>query len=393
MKPRANPARSPARAVIEGVPRIQPYEGGPLCPEEIILPACLKALMAFLGEKDYGCKHRLPQNPGCRVYCAYSFMVGVTGAGSYLSWKEGWSEDNPAISYMSADPGAPEQHAFAALGYAYEIVEKLPGEGGEELFRQKIVESILKGVPLLAYGVVGPAEPCILAGYDEGGDVVIGWNFFQTIPGFGTGLEFEPNGYFRKRDWYPETQKLLIIGEKGEKPPFKAIYREALKWAVQVSRTPKVRPGPEAPEAYRDRHNGLAAYTAWARHLLRDEDFPPSDETVLRQRHSVHQGAVSTIAHGRWYGSQFLIEAPNFDLNPPLSLAEDIYCAAGCYAAEHDLMWKIWDLEGGIGNPEAWQRLADPAIRRQIVEAISLAHEKDEQAVRHIERTLENWKQ
>ena len=383
---------NPARAVIEGVPRVRFYEGGPRCPEDIILPSCLRAILEFLGEKDYGCKHCRGKNLDCKVFCSYSFMVGVTGAGSYLSWKDGWAEDNQAIIYMSADSSAPEQHAFSAIGYAYEMVEKQPGDGDEALFSQKIVESILKGMPVLAYGVIGPPEPCILTGYDESGEVIIGWNFFQNFPDFGAGLEFEPNGYFRKRNWYQDTQKLLVIGEKGEKPSFREIYREALKWAVQVSRTPIVRPGPNAPKTYQDRHNGLTAYTAWAKHLLRDDDFPPDDEAILRQRYAVNDGAVSTIAHCRWYGSQFLIEAPNFDLKPPLSLAEDIYCAAGCYAAEHDLMWKIWELEGGIGNPEGWRKLADPAIRRQIVEVISQAHEKDVQAVQHIERTLENWK-
>jgi hypothetical protein len=380
------------RLVLEDVPRVHFYEGGPRCPEDIILPSSMRAILEFLGEKDYGCKHCLTQNPDCKIFCTYAFLVGVTGAASFLSWKEGWHGDNVAIFYMSDDPGAPERHAFEAIGYGYESLEKRPGRDNASLFRQRIIESIQKGIPVLAYGVIGPPEPCIITGYDENGDILIGWNFFQKDPQFGAGLEFEPSGYFRKRAWFKDTHSLLIIGDKPEKPPLKEVYREALKWALQVARTPMVKPDPTAPEWYQNRHNGLAAYTAWAEHLLRDEDFPAGNEAVLRQRYEVHESAVGTVAEARWYGSQFLIEAANPDFHPPLSLAENIYHAAACYAGEHDLMWKLWHLAGGIGNPEAYRKLADPAIRRQMVPIILQARDKDAEAAKYIELTLADWK-
>jgi hypothetical protein len=47
----------PIRRVLEGVPRVHSYEGGKRCPEDIILPSVMRAVLEYLGEKDYGCKH------------------------------------------------------------------------------------------------------------------------------------------------------------------------------------------------------------------------------------------------------------------------------------------------------------------------------------------------
>jgi hypothetical protein len=289
------------RAVLEGVPRVHFYKGGKRCPEDIILPSVVRAILEFLGEKDYGCKHCLAQNPDCKVLCTYAFLVGVSGAASFLSWKEGWHGDNPAIFYMSDDAAAPERHVFEAIGYEHEWVAKEQGRDNETLFRQRIAESIQRGMPVLGYGVIGPPEPSIVAGYDEGGDVLIGWSFFQGFPEFSAGVEFEPAGegqpagYFRKRDWFKDTECLLIIGEKRQKPSLEETCRDALRWMLQVTRTPMVRPEPDAPEWYQHRHNGLAAYDAWARHLLRDEEWPADDEATLRAHHK-----STTTPWARW---------------------------------------------------------------------------------------------
>jgi hypothetical protein len=68
--------------------------------------------------------------------------------------------------------------------------------------------------------------------------------------------------------------------------------------------------------------------------------------------------------------------------------AEDILHAAACYAGEHDLMWQLWDLAGGNGNPEAHRQMADPAIRHQMVSIIQQARDKDAQAANHLEQAL-----
>jgi hypothetical protein len=286
---------------------------------------------------------------------------------------------------MSDDAAAPERHIFEAIGYEHEWIAKEEGHEDEALFRARIAESIQRGMPVLGYGVIGPPEPSIIAGYDEGGDVLIGWSFFQD-----GSTEREPTGYFRKRDWFESTECLLIIGDKVDKPSLDETCRTALGWMLQVARVPMVRPEPEAPEWYRHRHNGLAAYDAWAEHLLRDEEWPADGEALLRAHHRIHNDAVGTVAEARWYGSVFLAQlVEGFVAGPgKRGTQAEVLHAAACYAAEHDLMWEVWELAGGIDNPEAHRAMADPDVRRAMVDIIRQARDQDMLAAQHLEQAL-----
>jgi hypothetical protein len=371
------------------VPRVHFYEGGKRCPEDICLPSCLRAVAEFLGDTDFGCKHCLAANLNCKIFCSYAFLTGVSGAAAFLSWQEGWSGDNPGLVFMARDPYAAERRAFAALGYELEILEKVTGRDNESLFRQAVVDSLAAGLPVLAYGVIGPPEPCIITGYDPQADALVGWNFFQSDPMFAAGLTFEPGGEFRKPNWFADTLHLDLIRARRPHPPLKETYRAALDWLLEVGRTPVVWPGADAPQAFRGRRHGLAAYTAWAEQLLRGEEITGGDEQQLRRCFSVHDVQVGTLAEARWYGAQFLIEAANPDYHPPLSLAEDLYHAAAAYAAQHDLMWNLWGLAGGNGNPEGYRLFADPAVRRKMYAVIVAAREKEFEALAWLEKAVQ----
>lgn len=370
---------SPVRCVLEGVPRVHFYEGGKRCPEDIPFPSVMRALMEYLREEDFGCRSSRALPPGCKISCSYSFFIGVSGVASFLSWKPGWEGDNVEIMYMSDDPGAPFERALQAAGYEYQIVGMEEGRDNEAFFREQIIDSIQRGRPVLAFGPVGPPESAIVTGYDEGGDVLIGWSFFQNIPECNAGVEFEPSGQFRKRDWfhYQPEFSFIVIGPKKPRPALSETYRQALEWMLQVTRT---------PVTFGDRHNGLAAYTAWAEQLLHDEDFPPDDEVTLRQRHSVHNNVVGMVAEARWYGAQFLMQVYE---HMHYNLTEELLHAAACYTGEHELMWRLWDLAGGNGSPEAHLKLAEPDVRRQMVPVILEAREKDARAAQHLRNALD----
>ena len=92
----------------------------------------------------------------------------------------------------------------------------------------------------------------------------------------------------------------------------------------------------------------------------------------------------------RFYGSVFLAQiVEGFEAGPkrPGRQAEVLHAAA-CYAAEHDLMWEIWELVGGIGNREAHRAMADPNVRKEIAEVIRQARDQDARAAEHVERAL-----
>jgi hypothetical protein len=372
----------PSRKLLEHVPRIHFYDGGARCPEDIPFPSVMRALMEYFKEEDFGCRACRSSKPKHRIPCSYAFFIGITGVASTLNWKPGWEMDNVEIMYMSDDPAAPFVRAFEAAGYEYRIHGPC---GDARNHREAIRESIDRGRPVIAFGPIGPQEAGLVTGYDEDGDVLVGWSFFQGMPEFTPGVEFEPTGEFRARDWlaYPPGFSFITIGEKKARPPIRATLRGALEWMLRVART---------PVTFGGRANGLAAYEAWAAQLLRDEDFT-RDEAVLRQRHEVHNNLVGFLAEARWYGSQFLVGMTlGGDDLVHRSAIEDLYAAAGLYAGEHELMWRAWDLVGGNGNPEAWRRFADPDARRKIATVILQARDKDAAAADRIERVLKSWR-
>lgn len=185
----------------------------------------------------------------------------------------------------------------------------------------------------------------------------MGWSFFQQAPDFKNHIAFEDTGYFRKRDWFGETYSLCVIGDKRQRPPLEQVYRDAIKWAVEVVRAP-----------HRAQESG-------------------ADIARLRELHMVHSDAADTVAEGRWQASLFLKEIAS---HVP-DIAGELQTAAKAYLEEHDLMWRIWDLEGGIGrSDENVRTFSESATRKKMVPLIHVAKDKDKIAVECLERVLQS---
>jgi len=371
------------RDVLAEVPRVSftlhrsgKTDGLQRCPECFPFPACMRSSLEFMGE-DYGFRAVEGHGSTWRLDNAYTYLMGVTGMAFKMTWKDGWYLGNPGINHLTDDLSQPYGRAFEAVGYAYDLLLKKDTAECEAEFRKRIIESVRdKRHPVIARGVVGPPEECMIVGFDEGGDVLIGWSYFQTAAEFNQNVEFEPSGYFRKKGWFEDTVSLVLIGDKVEKPPREEICRKALRWALTVSRTPRVKGGFSS---------GHAAYGAWADALRRDEDMPADDMDVLRVNYHVHEDAVGTAAEGRWYAAQFLKQVAE-DIP---DMARPLLAAARYYEAEHDLMWKIWGFTGGPARTdEGALNLADPAVRKKMIPIIGEARKLDEKAAALVERAL-----
>jgi beta-lactamase regulating signal transducer with metallopeptidase domain/RimJ/RimL family protein N-acetyltransferase len=361
----------PERVVLEGVPRV----GFGVIEGHVAMtpwPACLRACLEYMGD-DLGFEDREGGYPRDAVY---AYLMGTTGAAFRLLWRPGWHGDNVASWMLSDDPSEIFRRGFAAAGYEQIPSGHLPEEVKEERFRAMVVESVRdRGRPVIAHGVIGPPEEAIIAGYDEGGDVAVGWSFFQDRPDWQEGVELEPNGYFRKRGWAADTWSMMAIGDRTGTPDRRDAYTEALKWALHVMRE---------PVRYGERHSGLAAYDAWAEQILQDDEVaagpePPNDPF------SVHSDAVDVVAEGRHYASTFLRQAAE---HMP-EVEEDLLAAADCCKAEHDLMWGIWGIVGGNGRgDEQRQAFLEPDVRRRIAPIIRQARDRDAEATDHVEKAL-----
>ena len=80
------------------------------------------------------------------------------------------------------------------------------------------MDSINRGIPVLAFGVVGPSDCCIITGYDQGGDVLLGWSTYQDIPE-DHNIPHDVTGYFGKPGWHENIPGYILIGAKGERCP------------------------------------------------------------------------------------------------------------------------------------------------------------------------------
>jgi hypothetical protein len=359
------------RVVLHGVDTLHFFTGeGKRCPEDIGLPSAMRIVTEYLGE-NLGCKTCRPDDRGWGMGCSYAYFHGVTGLAFATGWVPGFDDRTcDMFSWISEDPAQIFGRACNSVGIACESV---PQSAGEEVMREKILASLRDGGrPVLARGVVGPPEVSIITGYEEAGQVLVGTSFFQHEE---PGIEVDAEGYFRRRGWYGNTPMVVVLGEKGPAPEQNAVLEDALKFGLRILRTTEMGGMPVGP----------AAYDAWAADLLDDHNFPTGSEAVLRQRHELHNFMVGQIAEQRWYGSVWLV---NIYERLHYRQAGPLLKAAGCLADEHDQMWKIWDLVGGIGNPDAWQKLADPAVRQAIVPVIRASQASYNEAARWLETAL-----
>jgi hypothetical protein len=204
--------------------------------------------------------------------------MGVMGVAWQIAWVPGWQHASFAPEYLPGAFDEPYHRAFNAVGYE---IEYLTQNAGEDVLRSKIIQSISeKGRPTIAFGIAGPPEPAILTGYDENGEVLIGWSFFQDFPPFNAGIEYEEghDHYFRIRGGTKQLTGLLIIGEHGEMPDQEKVFQESLRLGLDIMRTNVVKGVPA----------GAAGYDAWAEALLNEDEFHGKDEARLRElRHEL----------------------------------------------------------------------------------------------------------
>jgi hypothetical protein len=201
----AAPVGDPAvRLVLEGVPkigyniRLSPF------------PGSVESLLKYVGEP-----------------VPYEYIMGVTGA----PFRRVWSRDdggNIALMYFGIEP---HRRLFEAIGFAYRVVPRTDRDAMLEAVRT----SIGAGVPVIAFGIIGPPEAGLVTGYDEGGDVLLGHSYFD-FASYGT------SRYYEQRDWFTEMDKssagMIVLGGRRPRPAPRDVLISSLAWAIDLARTP-----------------------------------------------------------------------------------------------------------------------------------------------------------
>lgn len=340
------------RHVLDGVPRLGfDRFTNPFC-------GALHAWLEFTGDPS-----------------PYDYLMGVSGAAFRRTWNR---DDGGNVDLMYFAP-EPHRRAFEALGYAW---SEVPGD--RDAFLAAVRESLAAGRPVIAFGIVGPPEACLITGYDRGGDVLIGRSFFQDVPDLAGAAGTEPSGYFRQERWHAETDNhagfaALVVGERGPRPDAREVLASALEWAVRLERTPLWEGIPEHV-------CGLAAYEAWADGLAIAADYPPGDAQVLGLRQMVHADQTTMLVERR-DAARFLRRMADAapEAGASLCAAADAYEEVANQAPG---VW-LWGWGFDIG-PEVGRDLAKPGVREGIAKHVRKAQEAEERAVEHLEQALQD---
>jgi RNA polymerase sigma factor (sigma-70 family) len=362
---------SRVRRVLEGVARIHWTETSCLCFVGSVL-----ASMRYLGdelEKDY--------------------VMGVSGGAFKMFWIPPWSPANCDLLDIGEEP---VRRTFAALGYDYTYLGNYRRDNPaytKEFLQSRIVASIDAGRPVIAMGIVGPPEACVIAGYDKGGDVLYGRSYFQGDPGHGDAeYTVEASGYFRTDDWYPHCAGLILIGEKRATPSPRQVLRGALEWAIDLARVSEraTRLGKDPnesenhPSVYPEKlYSGLAAYDQMAAGLERDEDFPVDNTDLLKFRlYAIANDGIFLMeckrgAAARFCESQAALGLPG---------AEALRKAAERYRREAQIWQRARKMVPWSGSPPGHVRkIADAKLRREVAALVREAKGVEEQAVARVE--------
>lgn len=337
--------------ILDTVPWVGFYQGPSKGnPEDHPLPSVMRSMMEYIGD-DLGLPNFAKQSTGWQ-WDACSLFHGVTGSGFGFSWKEPYGE-----SYLGKDLIRSYDHAFGVAGYSYKTLLKPafankfnyagPTSDDEKKFRRLIVESIRdKHRPVIAIGVIGPEEPCLICGYENDGETIIGWNYFQDEARKNPQVSFDADGRFVMKDWFPNTHGIILIGDKLSKSPDrKALYRQALLRDLTLLCEPDKNGFPLGVTAYRD----------WIDYLLKPIDGKvTNDPKKLAPLHKRHNEMIGELAERRAYAATFLAHAA--EAIP--SASSELTQASYCFKAMHDLLWRVWQT---LGN---WNKTDDAKLLR-----------------------------
>lgn len=355
---------SGSQRLLAGVRRVSYHLGSGRCPEGTPLPACLSAMLEFLGQ-DLGARVIQAHGSDWRLNLTYAECMALSGAAFRIVWKVGaWCPAAVDVLHADEDATGFARRVFDAFGWRAHYLENAEVlEEHDPLFatrvsasdlREALVQSVDHGRPAISFGPVGPPEASLIVGYEDHGATLVGWSFFQD----------DPAERFHARDWTKGLRRAIVLDQQVATREHRECVRTALEWAFMHSKFGMCR-------GYRV---GLAAFQAWEDDLREIDGLPDSgDASEAERQHVAHDDAVGALAEGRWYAAQWLRETA-------LSIPSARGClldAAAHYEAIHDLMWQVWGLVGGLGrSPEKIARFADGEVRRRAADLV-------EQAKRH----------
>jgi AraC-like DNA-binding protein len=343
----------------------------------------LKSILSYLGQQVAYCK-----------------LMVSSGAAFRLIWNNDfWDESNVDLMRMWTNPMLPHMKAVASVGRGFKITLKKDFQkvycvdeaiavrsdisfGDKENFINLIKSEINAGRPVIAFGIIGPPEACIITGYKENGEVLLGWNYFQEMIDYAGDIEKESCGYFIKRNWYenPNTIAVMALGEIKESVDEKAVFVDAIEQALKIM----------LPRNINNAVGGLSAFESWSNSISDNYQFPMNAPLPMMYNRLICQtDAEVQVAEGRYYAAMYLESAKK--LFPDSS--EVVDKVINIFRHQVNLVEKMITLHEGSGFGEKHiAALCKVEVRKEIVNLIHKIAKYESQAIKGLTEILESIK-
>jgi len=333
--------------ILYGVPRVGWGTYGGSTP----FPICLKACADYLGE-DVG----------------YAYLMAATGAAFRLTWnEEEWDLGNVDIYHTFQENDEVYHLGAKVLGRKFELLGRNEKTTKED-FIQFIKKHIDQGYPCIAQGIIGPPEACLITGYRDNGNVLLGWNFFQDDPDFASQVKKDDCGYFICDDWWEntDTHSVMCLGDKCEN----GVSEEEI-----LSNALRALDGRKEGSYCK----GISAYDAWANMLGDDNYFSEGDNfSVLFHKILCQNDAMNCLTDGRGSASEyFAMRAEESSGEVKIKYQE----LAKLFAEVKKMVEQMWAFLGSWEDTDAMlANLADKEVRKTLCQYIEKAKELDKKA-------------
>lgn len=312
----------------------------------------------------------------------YEDAIVQCGAAFRLVWDTTeWNGGNVDVLLAFDEPVTVFKSGIEALGCKFEMLgrdgsaktaepEKFAMADDSERktdFIAFIKDSIDKGVPVIALGIIGPPEACVITGYRDNGQTLMGWNCFQDSPEFASNVTFDESGYFVTSSWWEnrDTVAVMSIGEKTNEPqPLKTIIERAI---IALS-----------GRQYEKYAKGIFAYDAWKKAILDESQFSEDMVIPLQVERLMCQGdGMDCLADGRKNAEKYFKKLADKKPEQPL-----LGLIAEQFAASATAAHKMYETLGGWERGEAQMKaLMKPDIRKRLGELIDDCKAADEKAL------------
>jgi AraC-like DNA-binding protein len=262
----------------------------------------------------------------------FSFFAGVTGDLFIQLWCEPKWQYNDSYSSVCRDSQVPVRVAFDACGYDYEYIYEDEIRKNKPEYVRKIVDSIDKGYPVLTFGIVGPPICSIICGYDENGDILIGWSQFTDEAKQDNPMDcVVSDNYFSKRYGLDNSKALIFFSKKKNTPPVAESIRKSI---LNISKQALLPPAENV-------RFGKQAFDSWADSLLCDEDF--KDESMLSRPLDTYGSCMVMVGTNMHYVQQYLTRASELCAD----ISDQIKKLQQAYAKENEALQRLVEYQGG----------------------------------------------